>query len=1048
MSAIDNQTVINSIIAMNAAITNIKLYPASSAIVRNCVDKAYESFLSLLEEKESISFIESEKSLLIDGLPLSQKDSLKPQVISLLDLMNAFNIRSVSFSKGLYKDELHTFLELISKRVEEVEAEGGLHQIIFDQHLSHIVVDQKIYVVLDKNFQISNVDVLDTISKGGAGRGTSGQEIGSSGTVTSRLNTSFPSDSNRDNEAKEYSGDSPNMYSDSKGSNDSREYKSQGSQGHGSTHTSPSGSDLPYNSIVVKILKAGAKSLENKKVTSNLPNIVDHLLGTNEIKLLKDVLDLLINGLLNGKSEVRNEVSQILARVIPRIEVKLSPEQYLDTMLYIFPSLLKWIHDESNFSMPYEQICLRLQNFARILISNSMFDEGNQIIEAFDALSLSKIEKSDMFKKLAAQVLKGIAIEKVLDAIVNEIQTNAHHKRQEAIRTELFLGGKSVDRLLNILRDSSDMNERLKILKVISDIEPPPSILVERIEEGGSWYYVRNLVLLLGKVGNEGYLQVLQPLLEHADFRVQQEALNSIYNIAGKYKTDTLLPLIIKVDDKLKIKIVDMLGNLKDKRCVMPFIEILKLKSFVTSKDRNKLEEQICFALGKIGDSSAISELSAIADQRGMFTMKRYSATVKAAAQSAIEMIKNPQTEVEEIEPTDEIEAPPDNVEISNNDVKEELTKKEPSPKISETKIPDEPQKTITEKQLPIKKQIKKVAPKKSEGLEKEALIDKYISQNKKEEALKLLFELIVQNAREKKFTKAEQLREKLIELDPMALSEIIKTAEIIDSEKSEGITKDYLELWDNLYSNFSTEEANELYYSMEDIEYEAGETVFTQEELSSNLYFINHGEAKIIFRQNDKEILIKKLKAGDIAGDDTFFNASMCTSSMVAITNIKLGYLNKNILLKWRKKFPSLEKKLINYCLKFDSTPDLLKQIGENRRTQKRVKLSGAVNVQLLNSSGQAMGKPFKGEIADLSIGGMSFFIKTSNQDTASLLLGRNAQVKFNLPKGLSLDKISKSATIIGVRYLLLIDYSIHMKFDQLLNEKIINEIEEIKID
>ena len=88
-------------------------------------------------------------------------------------------------------------------------------------------------------------------------------------------------------------------------------------------------------------------------------------------------------------------------------------------------------------------------------------------------------------------------------------------------------------------------------------------------------------------------------------------------------------------------------------------------------------------------------------------------------------------------------------------------------------------------------------------------------------------------------------------------------------------------------------------------------------------------------------------------------------------------------------------------------------------------------------------MGKAFKGELSDISVGGLSFFIKTSKEETARLLLGRSLNLKFTLATGVSQLKIDQNGTVIGVRYHLLKDYSLHIKFDRMLSEKIVQEME-----
>jgi hypothetical protein len=148
---------------------------------------------------------------------------------------------------------------------------------------------------------------------------------------------------------------------------------------------------------------------------------------------------------------------------------------------------------------------------------------------------------------------------------------------------------------------------------------------------------------------------------------------------------------------------------------------------------------------------------------------------------------------------------------------------------------------------------------------EREAQVDQCINQKDTDGACKLLFDLIVDYAKDKNFDKAEMLHEKLYETDPMALTEIVRSGEIIEEEKSDSVDREHLEIWSILYDSLSTSERNALYYSMKSKMFQAGEPIMEQGKLNNRLYFINKGEAKALFNQGGKENLIKLLKAGDI---------------------------------------------------------------------------------------------------------------------------------------------------------------------------------------
>ena len=318
---------------------------------------------------------------------------------------------------------------------------------------------------------------------------------------------------------------------------------------------------------------------------------------------------------------------------------------------------------------------------------------------------------------------------------------------------------------------------------------------------------------------------------------------------------------------------------------------------------------------------------------------------------------------------------------------------------------------------------------------ESEKKVEQLIGRGDSDSAVKLLYEMIIQNAREKKFPEAEKLREHLMEVDPMALNEIISSAEIIEEEKTQALDSIHLEIWSQLYDTLSTEEKNALFFAMKEITMDSNKPVFLQGKMNSNLYFINSGELKEIYKQKEGVVLLNSLGCGQIAGQDNFFSHSVCTTTLVTATRVKMNYLEKDALAGCEKDFPNLEHQLETFCKGFPGPTELLKQKQMDRRAIKRVKISGIGQINILNKAGVPVAKSFKGELTDISIGGLSFEVRISKKETARLLLGRRINVKYTFSRSIPAISIDQDGIIVGVYAYPFEDYSIHVKFDKMLD-------------
>ena len=359
-----------------------------------------------------------------------------------------------------------------------------------------------------------------------------------------------------------------------------------------------------------------------------------------------------------------------------------------------------------------------------------------------------------------------------------------------------------------------------------------------------------------------------------------------------------------------------------------------------------------------------------------------------------------------------------------------------------------------TEKETPDKKEPAKKEDVTSKGEEKipkqrdisdlEKLIDQYVEQGDQENAAKLLLEAITKFAKEKNFTKADELREKLYEVAPMALKEIVRSGEIIETEKSRILDKNYLEIWARLFNTLTTDETNTLYFAMKTKAFKAGQPVFEQGQLDSRMYFIKKGRFQMVYhdRFGLQEAVLKELTPGDIANDEAFFSFTVCTTSLIAVTDAEVFFLEKNILTEWEKKHPGIENKLREFSHLFEKVGDLIQKSGLQLRGHKRVKISRDAMVQPLDNSGTPLRSPYRVSLFDISAGGVSYGFKLSKKEDASHLLDSwiNLQTVYENQTGK--HKINRNGKIVAVHLQPFGESSVHVQFEELLAEQIIVDI------
>ena len=311
--------------------------------------------------------------------------------------------------------------------------------------------------------------------------------------------------------------------------------------------------------------------------------------------------------------------------------------------------------------------------------------------------------------------------------------------------------------------------------------------------------------------------------------------------------------------------------------------------------------------------------------------------------------------------------------------------------------------------------------------------IQSLIEQNKKTEAISLIMDLIREHAEKNDFAEAERYREMLLATDSMALQEIINAAEIIAEEKSAAINDTLISTWDDLIRALSLEQFSALYHATRSRNSAAEEIIVEQGDFLSNLFFVNSGRIQLYTTRNGRNTPFKTVEEGEIFGADSFFDISVWTYNARSL-GANLSVLTWKRLAALKEDYPKLQDNLLEYCNRFRTNPAYFDKPSTSRRKYERKKLSGRATMELLNMTGHETGQVVRGELLDISQGGVAFVLRFDHKDYALDLLGKH--VKVIIRPDDSEDTLQKNGLIKAVRSHDFVgnDYSVHLEFDELL--------------
>ncbi|MEK6201676.1 MAG: cyclic nucleotide-binding domain-containing protein, partial [Desulfobulbaceae bacterium] len=589
----------------------------------------------------------------------------------------------------------------------------------------------------------------------------------------------------------------------------------------------------------------------------------------------------------------------------------LSAGEEYDLLAKVTFLLAHWLKVETSYYPVCDTVCRQLQQDGLRMLDERQWQDFDSLLEILFQIQSGVLEKGNVIRGLVARTQDALAAPHILEELAL-ICLNGHGKRQLlAEKILIHLGRRSVIFLLEKLLLSQQKNERLQLIKMISETgKVAIPVLKESLNKELPWYGVRNIVLLIAAMDDSSLVSLVLPLLKHEDLRVQQQVIECIDALAGGDKKKYFLAALLLVNDELKAYLVSQLGQLGGAECADELLDILAERHALAAHVRDEILSQLCIVLRLAPQQRTLILLRQLVAERekkgGGYD------SVGLVARRTLQLIES--------------QLQPAAMQGAGGQAEVSMTSYSDGEQRSRLNQPD-----------------------------LEAQIQQLVQEKKIKEAMALIAEHAVHAAREKDFVAAERLRERMMAVNQNALIEVIAVAKVIEEEKNNAISSHHLSIWSELYDFLDTDAFSALYHCQRFKEYQAEDVIARQGDINPTLFFINGGQVALTYRQGHKEKFLKRLNQGEIIGLGPFFDVSLWTVTLTAMTAVKLQILERESFLNLLPQHPGLESSLADFCRRSDNIPELLRISTESRRQEVR----HPAHLVIVNSVLDAHGNP-----------------------------------------------------------------------------------------
>lgn len=342
---------------------------------------------------------------------------------------------------------------------------------------------------------------------------------------------------------------------------------------------------------------------------------------TSDIDMLKKKDISVLNELLGPKllDKPLSSVFKLTEDEIEKIRGEIKDEEDLDPITELIEILSDILLMEKDFES-FNEILGTLDSMLETLVVRGTFEHAARIL-----ILLRDLHNNDTLPEEFKARLKS-STDKAGDSdMIRNIELSLNKFGLEE-NEHLFLYLSSLDK--NALIPLSDLlgrMENMKIRRILCEVlvalgRENVGLLSKRLDDE-RWYVVRNMVYILGKIGDPKVIDDFKKLINHQELKVRKELLHALEGMKVDRAKGLLVLLLDDRDSSMRILAVRALVNAKYKSAAPMLLNIVSRKEF---EERDLYEKKEMFeSLGRIASDEILPELRRLIKRRSFFLLKR-----------------------------------------------------------------------------------------------------------------------------------------------------------------------------------------------------------------------------------------------------------------------------------------------------------------------------------------------------------------------------------------------------------------------------------------
>ncbi len=248
-------------------------------------------------------------------------------------------------------------------------------------------------------------------------------------------------------------------------------------------------------------------------------------------------------------------------------------------------------------------VLARLESSCRRLLAAGRLRLALVVVERVHQSAIGGEARPTAFRRLAERLSGRESLQALVGALP-EMQEETLALLPELLQR---LGPTAVRHLLGVLAETDNRRLRHLLLDLLARLGPAVVRDATALLTDSRWYVVRNMLLLLRRVGDPGSVPAVRKCADHADLRVRLEAIRNLFAFDRDVPRELLRRALTHRDPRQAEAAMELAGEHAMVEAVEPIVAYLQARDLFGR--RSGVRIKAIRALAAIGDPTALDGL-------------------------------------------------------------------------------------------------------------------------------------------------------------------------------------------------------------------------------------------------------------------------------------------------------------------------------------------------------------------------------------------------------------------------------------------------------